>query len=160
MTSCDVTSLSAFSCQAIIRTNAGILLIRNMAANFIEVCLVPPILRIYAPLNWPIIVSGNELSPVRRQAITCNNDYLLSVWSSGTNFSEHLIEIKVFVLKKIRLNMSSAKWWPFCIGLNVLSAMQLPAPMPRSHQLGTNGQTNMHQNTHLINGNRHLKIRL
>ena len=34
----------------------------------------------------------------------------------GTNFSEILI----FSLKKMRLKVSSAKWRPFCLGLNVL----------------------------------------
>ena len=39
---------------------------------------------------------------------------------SGTNFSEVLIEIHIFPLKKMHLKMSSRKWRPFYIGLNVL----------------------------------------
>ena len=39
----------------------------------------------------------------------------------GTNLSEMLIEIHTFSFKKMHLKMSSGKWRPFCIGLNVLT---------------------------------------
>ena len=39
----------------------------------------------------------------------------------GTNFSEMLIEIHTFSFKKIHLKMSSGKWLPFFLGLNVLT---------------------------------------
>ena len=42
------------------------------------------------------------------------------IGSLGTNFSEILIEILKFSFKKMHLKISSAKWWPFCLGLNVL----------------------------------------
>ena len=67
-----------------------------------------------------IIGSDNGLSPDRRQAIIWTNDGLLLIGSLGTNFSEISIEILTFSLKKMRLKMSSAKWRPFCPGLNVL----------------------------------------
>ena len=38
-----------------------------------------------------------------------------------TNFSEILIEIHTFLLKKMHLKMLSGKWLPFCICFNVLS---------------------------------------
>ena len=38
----------------------------------------------------------------------------------GTNFSEILIGLQTFSFTKIHLKMSSAKWCPFCLGLNVL----------------------------------------
>ena len=41
----------------------------------------------------------------------------------GINFSEIVIGIKTFSFKKMPLNMSSAKWRPFCLGLNTLSDM-------------------------------------
>ena len=41
------------------------------------------------------------------------------IWSSGTIFNEMLIKIYTFSLKKIHLKMSSAKWRPICLGLNV-----------------------------------------
>ena len=40
----------------------------------------------------------------------------------GTNCNEILIEIHTFSIKKMHLKRSSAKWWPFCLSLNVLSA--------------------------------------
>ena len=39
----------------------------------------------------------------------------------GTNFSEILIRIQTFSFEKMHLKMSSAKWHPFCPGLNVLT---------------------------------------
>ena len=66
------------------------------------------------------IGSDNGLSPGRRQAIIWTNAGILLIRTVGTNFSEVLIEIQTFSLKKIRLKMSSAKWCPFRLGLNVL----------------------------------------
>ena len=54
-------------------------------------------------------VSGNGLSPVRRQAITWINAGLLSIGLLGTDFSEIWIGILSFSLKKIHPNLSSAK---------------------------------------------------
>ena len=68
-----------------------------------------------------IIGSDNGLSPVRRQAIIWNNDGLLLIEPLGTNFSEILIGIQTFSFRKMHLNMSSAKWRPFCLGLNLLN---------------------------------------
>ena len=67
------------------------------------------------------IASDNGLSPGRRQAIIWNNDGILLIWPLGTNFSEISIEIHSFSFKKMHLKMSSGKWRPFCLGLNVLS---------------------------------------
>ena len=67
-----------------------------------------------------IIGSDNGLSPGRRQAIIRTNDGILLIGTLGTNFSEILIEIRIFLFKKMGLNFSSAKWRPFCLGLNVL----------------------------------------
>ena len=68
-----------------------------------------------------IIGSDNGLSPGRRQAIIWTNEGILLIWPLETNFSEILIEIRTFSLKKIRLKMSSAKFCPFRLGLNVLN---------------------------------------
>ena len=67
-----------------------------------------------------IIVSDNGLSPGRRQAIIWTNAGILLIGPSGTNFNEMLIEILTFSFMKMRLKGSSAKWQPFCLGLNVL----------------------------------------
>ena len=71
--------------------------------------------------NLTIIGSDNGLSPGRRQAIFWTNAGILLIRSLGTNFSEILIGIQTFLFTKTHLKMSSAKWCPFCLGLNVLT---------------------------------------
>ena len=71
--------------------------------------------------NLAIIGSDNGLSPYRRQAIIWTSAGILLIGPSGTNFSEILIEIHTFSSKKMLLKMSSGKWRPFCLGLNVLT---------------------------------------
>ena len=68
-----------------------------------------------------IIVSDNGLSPGRRQAIIWTNGGILSIESLGTNFSEILIAFHTFPFQQIQLKMSSGKWRPSCLGLNVLN---------------------------------------
>ena len=70
--------------------------------------------------NLTIIGSDNGLSPGRRQAIICTNAGILLIGPLGTNLSEILNGIQTFSFKKMQLKMSSAKWRPFCLGLNVL----------------------------------------
>ena len=70
--------------------------------------------------NQTIIGSDNGLSPGRRQAIIWTNAGILLIGPLGTNFSENLIEILTFLFTKMRLKVLSAKWRPFCLGLNVL----------------------------------------
>ena len=67
-----------------------------------------------------ILGSDNCLSPGWRQAIIWTNAGILLIWPLGTNFSEIFIEINTFSFKKMHLKMSSGKWRPFCLGLNVL----------------------------------------
>ena len=69
----------------------------------------------------PIIGSDNGLSPGRHQAIIWTNAGILLIGTLGTNFSEILIIIGIFLFKKMGLKVSSAKWRPFCIGLKVLT---------------------------------------
>ena len=70
-----------------------------------------------------IIGSDNGLSPARRQAIIWTNAGILLIRPSWTYFSQILIEIYVFSFKKINLKMSSAKYRPFYLGLNVLNVL-------------------------------------
>ena len=72
--------------------------------------------------NLTPIGSDNGLSPGRRQAIIWSNAGILFIRPLGTNFSEILIGVQTFLFKKMELKMSSAKWRPFCLGLNVLNA--------------------------------------
>ena len=67
-----------------------------------------------------IIGSDNGLSPGRRQAVIWTYAGLLLIRHLGTNFSEILIGIQTFSFKEMNLKLSSAKWRPFCLGLNVL----------------------------------------
>ena len=76
--------------------------------------------RIYASVQPTSMGSDNGLSPVRRQVIIWINAAILSIRPQWTYFSETLFKIRKFSFKKMHLNMSSAKWRPFCLGLNVL----------------------------------------
>ena len=56
---------------------------------------------------------------------TAPNHYLnqcwdIVSWTTGTNCSDIIIEIQTFSFKKMHLKMSSGKWRPFCLGLNVI----------------------------------------
>ena len=64
-----------------------------------------------------IIGSDNGLSRGRRQAIIWTNARILLIRS---NFNEMLIEFLTFPFMKMRWKVSSAKWRPFYLGLNVL----------------------------------------
>ena len=66
------------------------------------------------------IGSDNGLSPGRHQAIIWTNVGKLLIGPLGTNFSEIWTGIETFSFRKKHLKMSSAKWRPFCLGLNVL----------------------------------------
>ena len=63
----------------------------------------------------------NGMSPGRHQAIIWTNTGISLIGPLGTNFSEILIGIQVFSFKKMHL--SSAKGYPFCLGLNVLTSL-------------------------------------
>ena len=69
-----------------------------------------------------LIITGsdNGLSPERRQAIIWTFAGILLNGTLGTYFSQILSEIHAFSFKKMHLDMSSAKWRQFCLGLNVL----------------------------------------
>ena len=71
-----------------------------------------------------IIGSDNGLSPRRRQAIIWTSAVILLIGPFGTKFSEISIEIVRVSFKKMRLKGSSAKWRPFCLGLNELTQLR------------------------------------
>ena len=70
-------------------------------------------------VNLTIMGSDNGVSPGRFQAITWTNVGILLIGPLGTNLNAMLITIHTFSFKKIHLQMSSGKWRPFCLGLNV-----------------------------------------
>ena len=51
------------------------------------------------------------------------SETILEYCQLGTNFNEILIKIFRFSFKKIHFQMPSAKWQPFCLCLNVLTAI-------------------------------------
>ena len=65
-----------------------------------------------------IIGSDNGLSPGRRQSIIWTNAGILLIRPLGTNFREILSEIHTFSVSKMHLKITSAKWRPFCLGLD------------------------------------------
>ena len=70
-------------------------------------------------IKLTMIGSVNGLSPKRRQAIIWTNAGILLIGHLGTNFSETLIETRIFSFMKMHLKKSSGKQRPFCLGLNV-----------------------------------------
>ena len=70
--------------------------------------------------NLTIIGSDNGLSPGRRQAIIWTNDGILLIRTFRIHFSEIVSEIHTYSFKKMHFKMSSGKWRPSCLGLNVL----------------------------------------
>ena len=80
-----------------------------------------------------IIGLDNGLSPGRRQAIIQTNAEILLIGPLGTNFSEIVSEIQTFSFKKMHLILSSAKWRPFCLGLNVLGDVTAFLARPLCH---------------------------
>ena len=88
-----------------------------------------------------IIGSDNGLSPGRRQAIIWTNVRILSIRPLATNFNELLIGIQTFSFTKMYLKMSSAKWRPYCLGLNVLIQSQCKSRLQPAN-LGINNTLN------------------
>ena len=67
-----------------------------------------------------LIGSDNGLLPGWRQVIIRTNAGILLIGPLGTNFIEILIKFITFSFQKRHLKILSAKWQPFCLGLNVL----------------------------------------
>ena len=76
--------------------------------------------------------SDNGLSPGLRQAIILTNAGIFLIGPLGTNFSEIVIEIQTFSLKKMHLKMLSGKRWSFCLGLNVIKLIYVSKRGPRT----------------------------
>ena len=83
-----------------------------------------------------IIGSDNGLLPGRRQAIIWTNAGILLIDTLGTNVSEILTECHSFSFKKMHIKMSSGKWRPSCLGLNVLMTHPNGAKHPANEGAG------------------------
>ena len=86
--------------------------------------LIEAKLLIYPSVSKAITGSDNGLLPKRRHAIIWTNADILSIRSWVTYFIEILFNLHWFSFKKMQLKMSSGKWRPFCLGLNVLSLLK------------------------------------
>ena len=64
--------------------------------------------------------SDNGLLPDRHQAVIWTNAGILLIGPLGRSFGWIVIKNHIFPFKKMLLKMSSGKWRPFCLGLNVL----------------------------------------
>ena len=76
--------------------------------------------RIYAWVNYPPLV---QIMACRLAGATPLSEPILEyffIGPVGTNFSEILIKMYSFLWEIINLKMSSGKWGPFCLWLNVL----------------------------------------
>ena len=62
--------------------------------------------------------------------ITRTNTGILLIGSLGTDFSDILIKIYTFLLKKMHMKMSPGKWRSSCLGLNVLSSFRICMEKP------------------------------
>ena len=72
-----------------------------------------------------IIGPYNGMWPGRCQASIWTHTGILLIGSLGINFSEILIDINKFSIKKMHLKISSVKWRRFRLGLNGLSPMPI-----------------------------------
>ena len=87
-----------------------------------------------------IIGSDSGLSPDRRQAIMWTHAGILLSGPKGTSFNELFIQIHTFSFKKIHFKMSSEKWRPFCLDLNVFTVLvQHPPGQHLRYWDGTRG---------------------
>ena len=68
-----------------------------------------------------IIGSDNGLLSGWRQAIIWINAEILLIGPLGTNFSEISIKIYTFSFKKMHFKVSSGKWGPSCLCIDVLT---------------------------------------
>ena len=123
----SMTIPSAASYEYLAKTTTIPPLTNFVMPSFVTNCQIAPILTHWGRVTHicvskpTIIGSDNGVSPGRRQAIIWTNDGILLIGPLGTNFSEILIEIYTFSFNKMHLKMSSGKWRPFCLGLNVLN---------------------------------------
>ena len=70
-----------------------------------------------------IIASDYGLAPGRHHAIIWSSAGFFLIGPLGTNISDILIRIHTFSLKKMHLKILPGKWWPFCLGINVLMSI-------------------------------------
>ena len=98
--------------------------IHHWTGSAIVLVMVPQLIEaewcIDASVHHTYIASDNGLSPVWCHAISWTDAAILAIRPKVTFLSEILFKIRKFSFKKIHLTKTSAKWRPFCLGLNVV----------------------------------------
>ena len=92
----------------------------NIVSNY-TINNQPSLLQMVALLeqHFSIYRWYNGLSSEWCQAIVGTNAVILLIRTLRTNFNEILSKLYTFSVKKMHLKMSSEKWRPFCLGLDV-----------------------------------------
>ena len=81
------------------------------------------------------ISSDNDLPPIQCQTIIWTNAGILLIGPLGANLDKILIKIHTFSFKNMHLKMSSGKWRPFCLSLNVLKDLWGTSMKPEISQM-------------------------
>ena len=89
----------------------------------------------YVSVNQAITDLDNALLPMLG---------LLLIWHFATNFSEIRIKIQKFSCKKMDMKMSSAKYQPFCSGLNQLTQVEFKYHSRTKLKFGICAQHTLH----------------
>ena len=71
--------------------------------------------------EWRIYGSINYTNMICRLFSAMDYRWL----NRGNNFSKSRIKLQHFLRKRVDLKISSAKYWPFCLGLNVLNLINI-----------------------------------
>ena len=91
------------------------------------------LLTYWGRVMYIFVGSDDVLLPGRHQAIIWTNAGILLIGPLETKISEILIAIQTFSFKRMHLKMSSTKWPPFCLGLNVLRETAFNTLRPRQN---------------------------
>ena len=95
-----------------------------------------------------IIGSDNGLSPGRRHYLIRCWDFVH--WTLRNKLQWHFNRNSNIFIKKMRLKMS-AKWRPFCLGLNVLTAANVDADQTYTFSRKTGSLSFCHNKTWIFN---------
>ena len=135
---CSDNGLAPGRRQAIILTNAGILLIGPLGTNVTEILIaiyhyddviMTTLASQITSLTVVYSIVYSDADQIKHQS-SASLAFVRDRWISRTNGQLrgkcfHLITSScTFSLKKMHLKMSSGKWRPFCLGLNVLMGIQ------------------------------------
>ena len=71
---------------------------------------------------YALVISVSTGSKLVACAMPSHYTVILLIGPLGTNFSDSLVNTRRFSYNNMTLEMSSATWWSFCLGLNVLTA--------------------------------------